>query len=134
MQGPWHCTSKRGTVNNGVTFDERSAFPPLDQQFYRDEHLFVHLRHRMVMLDGQAITLSPMQHRLLALLVEHAGVVVSRASILAQIWGHRPETQPRTVDVHLNLLRRRLGTYADHYLETVIGVGYRFRPAFPPSN
>jgi len=100
----------------------------LDEQFYRDEHLFVHLRHRMVMLDGQAITLTRMQHRVLALLAEHAGVVVSRASILAQIWGHRPETRPRTMDAHIKGLRRRLGTYADQYLETVDGLGYRFRP------
>ena len=98
--------------------------PRLPAEFTRR---FVHLRHRIVMLDGQAITLSPMQHRLLALLVEHAGVVVSRASILAQIWGHRPETRPRTVDVHLNLLRRRLGAYAE-YIETVPAVGYRFPP------
>ena len=113
-------------MKNGVTFGEQSVFPSLDQQFYRDAHLFVHLRHRMVMLDGQAITLTRMEHRLLALLVEDAGEIVPRASVLAQIWGHRPETHPRTVDVHLNLLRRRLGAYAE-YIETVPAVGYRFR-------
>jgi len=59
----------------------------LDEQFYRDGHLFVHLRHRVMMLDGEPIFLTCMEYRLLALLVEHAGVVVPRASILAQILG-----------------------------------------------
>jgi len=99
-----------------------------NQPSYRDDHLYVDLRQQLVILDGETVTLTPMQHRLLALLVEHAGVVVPRASVLAQIWGHRPETSPRTVDKHLNLLRRRLGAYADHYIETVPGVGYRFWP------
>jgi DNA-binding response OmpR family regulator len=57
----------------------------LDQQYYRDAHLFVHLRHEVVMLDGQAITLARMQHRLLALLVQHAGEVVPLAILLIQI-------------------------------------------------
>ena len=91
----------------------------------------MYLRHPVVMLDGQLLRLTRMQYRVLALLVEHAGEVISRTSILAHIWGHRPETRPRTVDVHVNGLRTRLGTYADDYLETVVGVGYRFRP-LPP--
>jgi DNA-binding response OmpR family regulator len=50
---------------------------PLDEQFYRDDHLFVHLRHEVVMLDGEAITLTRMEHRRLAVLVEHAGESVA---------------------------------------------------------
>jgi DNA-binding response OmpR family regulator len=106
---------------------------PLDQQFYRDEVLFVHLRHQVVMLDGHAISLTPVQYRLLVLLVEHAGTVVPRATILKQIWSHAPELSPRQmkrVDVHIHGLRGRLGTYADH-IENVIGAGYRFRPFLP---
>jgi hypothetical protein len=45
---------------------------PLDEQFYRDDHLFVHLCHQVGMLDGEAITLTRMEYRLLAVLVEHA--------------------------------------------------------------
>jgi DNA-binding response OmpR family regulator len=60
---------------------------PLDEQFYRDNHLFVHLRHEVVMLDGEAITLTCMQHRLLALLLKRAGEAVPRATILMQLCG-----------------------------------------------
>jgi DNA-binding response OmpR family regulator len=57
----------------------------LDQPFYRNEHLFSHLRYQVVMLDGELLRLTRMQYRVLALLVEDAGKVVPRASILAQI-------------------------------------------------
>ena len=69
-----------------------------------------------------------MQYRVLALLVEHAGEVVPRAIILKRIWGDAPKIQVRTVDKHVNVLRRKLGIYANQHIETVIGVGYRFRP------
>ena len=60
---------------------------PLDEQFYRDDHLFVHLRHEVVMLDGEAITLTRMEYRLLTLLLERAGEVVPRAIIVTELWG-----------------------------------------------
>ena len=70
-----------------------------------------------------------MQYQVLAVLVEHAGEVVPRAIFLTQIWSHVPELRPRQVDVHINALRTKLGIYADQYIETVVGVGYRFRPS-----
>ena len=111
--------------------DEYSLLPSLDQPFYRDAHLFVHLRHQVVMLDGKTITLTGLQYRVLVLLVENAGEVVPRGAFLRQIWGHMPELSPRQVDVHIQALRRKLGAYPDRYIETVHGVGYRFWPALP---
>ena len=105
--------------------------PSLDQQFYLYEVLFVHLRHPVVMLDGQAITLTRMEYRLLALLVEHAGEVVPRAVILKQIWGDAPDIPVRRADPHIRGLRKRLGVYGDQYIEKVIGIGCRFRPFLP---
>jgi DNA-binding response OmpR family regulator len=96
--------------------------PSLDEQYYRDEHL-LDFRDRVVILDGEVLILTPMEYRLLAVLVEHAGAVVPRRTLLM--------VTP-TVDVHLWRLRRKLGIYFDRHIETVIGVGYRFQPAFPP--
>jgi DNA-binding response OmpR family regulator len=87
----------------------------------------VDLRRRLVIFDSEAVTLTRIQYRVLALLVEHAGEVVPRAIILKRIWGGAPKIQLRTVDKHVNVLRRKLGIYANLYIETVIGVGYRFR-------
>ena len=108
--------------------------PSLDEQYYRDDHLYVNLRQQLVMLDGEMVRLTPMQYRLLALLVEHAGVVVTRPILLMQIWGYAPEIREHKVDTCIRGLRKKLGVYADHYIETVVGVGYRFRSPVPASD
>ena len=102
------------------------ALSPQNPSSYRDEPLYVDLRQRVVMLDGEVLTLTTTQYRLLALLVEHAGKVVPRAIIMTQIWGYAPETHTRTVDVHIRKLRKKL--HPGQYIETVVGVGYSFRP------
>jgi DNA-binding response OmpR family regulator len=99
--------------------------------FYRDEHLFVDLLRQVVKLDSETIRLTRKQYKVLVLLVKHAGEVVSREIFLTQIWGHVPKPGPRRVDVHVNGLRKRLGIYAEQYIETVVGAGYRFQPASP---
>ena len=78
------------------------------------------LRQQLVILDGRILHLSSMEYVLLALLVEHAGEAVPRAILV---------TLTRKVDMHIKGLRRKLGVYADRYIEAVHGVGYRFRPA-----
>ena len=98
---------------------------PLDEQFYRDDHLFVHLRHQLVMLDGEEIALTRNQYCLLVLLLEHAGEVVPRAIVSRKIFGF--ETRARMVKGNISGLRKKLRIYGDQYIETVPGVGYRFR-------
>ena len=49
----------------------------------------------MVILDGEKVRLTPMQFRLLALLVEHAGEVMPRAALLMHVWGYVPEMRAR---------------------------------------
>ena len=97
--------------------------PSLDEQYYRDEHLLVDLRKQVVTLDSGPLTLNRMEYRLLALLLKHAGKIVPRPILLMLT---------PTVDADLWRLRKKLGTYAGQYIETVIGVGYRFRPTPGP--
>ena len=98
------------------------------RRLYHDDHLYVDLWEEVVLLDGETVRMTPMQYRMLALLVEHAGVVVTRSVFLMQFGGYSPAIRERRVDACIAGLRRRLGVYADQYLETVYGVGYRFRP------
>ena len=104
----------------------------MDHQYYRDAHLFLHLRQQVVMLDSQPVRLTRMQHRLLALLVEHAGEVVTRPILLMQIRGFGPKKGRLRLAEHIHGLRRKLGPYADQHIETVPRVGYRFRPVPEP--
>jgi len=66
------------------------------------------------------------EFEVLALLVAHKGKVFSREMLLNQIWGSDVVVVDRTVDVHIRRIREKLGAEANG-LETVKGVGYRFR-------
>lgn len=91
--------------------------------------LTIRLSHRRVEVDGVEVALKPREFDLLAFLARHPGQVFSRAQLLAQVWGYDYAGDTRTVDVHVRSLRTKLGDRADtpRWLETVWGVGYRFR-------
>ena len=83
--------------------------------------------HR-VWVGDQEVTLTALELRLLATLLERRGRVQSRPSLLDDVWGMSGEVTTRTVDTHVKRLREKLGD-AGPYIETVRGVGYRFTPA-----
>ena len=62
----------------------------------------------------------------LVYLVRNRGRVITRQSLLDAIWGENVYVVDRTVDVHIRKIREKLGKYGE-YIETVKGVGYRFR-------
>jgi two-component system, OmpR family, alkaline phosphatase synthesis response regulator PhoP len=99
---------------------------------YQDEHLSVDFRQRAAGLDQQPITLTRKEYDLLALLVEHAGEIIPRDALLMQVWGYNSEIRTRTLDVHIRRLRKKLGGYAEQYIETIFGIGYRFQPFHAP--
>ena len=82
---------------------------------------------REASLDGLLLELSPKEFDLLRYLVEHAGEVVSRRRLLAEVWRQPYGGSEKTVDVHLSWLRRKLGESAanSRYLQTVRGVGVK---------
>jgi DNA-binding response OmpR family regulator len=55
------------------------------------------------------------------------GLVLTREKLLARVWGYDHPGATRTVDVHVRQLRKKLGPLAAAAIETVVGVGYRFR-------
>jgi two-component system phosphate regulon response regulator PhoB len=75
---------------------------------------------------GEPVPLTLLEFRLLAYLVEGAGRVRDRERLLADVWDASPETETRTIDTHVKRLRDKLGRAGD-LIETVRGVGYRFR-------
>ncbi|MBZ5579216.1 MAG: winged helix-turn-helix domain-containing protein [Acidobacteriia bacterium] len=101
-------------------------------QFYRDEHLSLDFHQQVVVLDHERMTLTRKEYDLLALLVGHAGEIIPREALLLRVWGYGAEIRTRTLDVHIRRLRKKLGTYADQYIETIFGIGYRFQPFHAP--
>jgi len=102
------------------------------EQCYHDEHLSVDYRHQQAVLDSRPLTLTRKEYDLLALLVQHAGEIVPREALLMRIWGYGADIRTRTLDVHIRRLRKKLGTLADQYIETIFGIGYRFQPFHAP--
>lgn len=99
---------------------------------YGDEHLTIDFLRGSVVLDKQCLTLPRKEYNMLALLVLHAGQIVPRSALLQQVWGYNPEAGTRTLDAYVRRLRKKLGPYANQYIETIFGVGYRFQPFRTP--
>ncbi len=78
------------------------------------------------MVEGNPVDLTATEFKLLAELIRSRGKVQSRDQLLDKVWGYRFEGYARTVDTHVRRLRQKLGVFADR-VETVRGVGYRFR-------
>ena len=95
---------------------------------YHDAHLSLDFARKSATLDAQPLSLTRKEYDLLALLVTYAGVIIPRAEVLMRVWGYSSQIRTRTLDVHIRHLRRKLGVYADVYIETVFGVGHRFQP------
>jgi DNA-binding response OmpR family regulator len=85
-------------------------------------------RHR-ARREQEEISLQPKEFELLAVLIAHPGQVFSREQLLARVWGFDYAGGSRTVDTHVKTLREKLGDPAERprWIETVRGVGYRFR-------
>jgi len=99
-----------------------------EMQAYGDEHLSLDFQQHVILLDRQKMTLTKKEYELLAMLVENAGEIVPRNVLLMQVWGYGPDIRTRTLDVHVRRLRKKLAPYAERYIETIFGVGYRFQP------
>jgi two-component system, OmpR family, phosphate regulon response regulator PhoB len=77
-------------------------------------------------IDDTEITLTALEFRLLFTFLSRKGRVQSREALLSEVWGIEAEVTTRTVDTHVKRLREKLGEVGD-YVETLRGVGYRFR-------
>ena len=87
--------------------------------------LVVDRQKHIVTVDNKSITLTLKEFELLYLLMSNPGIVLTREHILESIWDYSYDGGTRTVDVHITMLRQKLGEYGN-LIETVRGVGYRF--------
>lgn len=92
----------------------------------RHDNLVVHpLRHE-AFVRSRRVDLTVTEFRLLNMLLRGQGRVHRREDLLREVWGYQEAMDTRTVDTHVRRLREKLGSAA-HYIETVRGIGYRFR-------
>jgi two-component system, OmpR family, phosphate regulon response regulator PhoB len=77
-------------------------------------------------VGGEELSLTATEYKLLLTLVERRGRVQTRPQLLETVWEAQPDIQTRTVDMHVQRLRTKLGD-AGRLIETVRGFGYRFK-------
>lgn len=90
------------------------------------EGLKIHSGRHQVTADGEVLTLTHSEFRILKLLALKPGWVFTRSQIVDAIHGDSYPVTERSVDVQIVGLRKKLGSYGS-YIETVRGVGYRFK-------
>ncbi len=88
---------------------------------------------RRASISGEEVRLTALEHRLLVTLVERSGRAQTRQQLYQDVWMASPHVETRTVDMHIQRLRRKLGDSAG-LIETVRGVGYRFKEHNGKSN
>lgn len=103
-----------------------AALPRFD-----DGHLHIDLVRREVTLDGQPVALTRKEFALLALLLQHAGRVVTQPQILRDLWGPTHQHDTHYLRILVGKLRQKLhdDATAPRYIATEPGVGLRFVPA-----
>ena len=110
----------------------RRCKPQLTEDLVEAAGLTLDPAARRVACAGGGIDLGDIEFRMLHFFMTHPERVYSRAQLLDEVWGHQVFVEERTVDVHIRRLRQALEPSGlDGLLETVRGVGYRFRRGLP---
>lgn len=98
-----------------------------DIPIFKTGNLEVDLSKRHVRIGGDEIHLSPIQYRILSILVRQAGRVVTREELLAEAWGPDKDAGLDSVRIYMHQLRRKIekNPLRPQYIKTELGVGYR---------
>ena len=109
-----------------------SIFRRIDQinqkgSFLQYDGLEADTKNYVVKVDGDELHLPRKEFELLAFFMNEPDIVFKRDVLLASIWEDDVYVVDRTIDVHINRIRSKLGPYRD-WIETIKGVGYRFKP------
>lgn len=111
----------KAVLRRGPVQEDRGA----GERVVRDGLIVDAGRHEL-RVDGEPVTLTATEMRLLHFLASHPGRVFTRDHILSRVIGEQAVVIDRNIDVHIGSIRRKIGPYRD-LIETVRGVGYRFR-------
>lgn len=92
-------------------------------------NLVLDIRSHQILFKEQPVSITPIEYKLLELLMRNPNRAYSRSQLLDKVWGHNIYLAERTVDVHIRRLRKSLAfSGVHHWIHTVRGIGYRFSP------
>lgn len=110
----------------GLLRRSESQSPPAEEEASQFGPLRVHRQAHRVWVEDREVNLTALEFRLLVTLIERRNRVQTRDGLLEDVWDIQAHVSTRTVDAHVKRLREKLGE-ARGCVETVRGVGYRFR-------
>ena len=114
-------------VHTALRRKEQAALQVSQQEdLIKIKELEINVQSYSETIGKKKLTLPRKEFETLVYLIRNKGRVLSRESILNAVWGENIHVVDRTVDVHIRKIREKLGNFADH-IETVPGVGYRFK-------
>jgi two-component system, OmpR family, alkaline phosphatase synthesis response regulator PhoP len=114
-------------VHAALRRKEQSALDALSQDdIIKIKDLEINVSSYTAHIGNKKLVLPRKEFETLVYLIRNKGRVLSRESILNAVWGENVHVVDRTIDVHIRKIREKLGVYAE-YVETVSGVGYRFK-------
>ncbi|NLM43574.1 MAG: response regulator transcription factor [Clostridiales bacterium] len=89
----------------------------------------INIKERKVHIDENEIFLTPKEYDLLLFFIENEKIVFSRENLLESVWGYEYMGDSRTVDIHIQRLRKKLGRYSK-FIKTVFSIGYKFEVSY----
>ncbi|RAI99182.1 DNA-binding response OmpR family regulator [Paenibacillus pabuli] len=106
---------------------EKSSPSPDDQknQAIVNGTLRIHIAHRTVTVKEEKLDLTPKEFDLLTILMSNPERVYTRDDLLDRVWGMEYAGGTRTVDIHIQRLRKKIGDTDQQKLQTVYGIGYK---------
>ncbi|MFD0589679.1 response regulator [Paenibacillus sp. GCM10027627] len=102
----------------------RSSGDEAESEKMKVRHLELNRTERLVRRHGEAVELTPKEFDLLMKLSGNRGRIFSREELLELVWGYDYAGETRTVDNHIQRLRKKLD--ANELITTVFGIGYKF--------
>ena len=103
--------------------------PDSAQEMFHQDYLTVDYTKRSVQVDGEEIHLTPIEYKILTLLISNRGKVLTHNYILKKIWGYGEGVEAGTLRVFMATLRRKIekNPAEPRFIVTEVGVGYRFK-------
>lgn len=127
MSKPFSYGVLRARLNRLLSRFYEGGFHP-GERVVVDENLTVDFGHRLIWVAGEQITLTPIEARILFLLMQRSNTIVPTATLLRKAWGVGEEGDPDSLWVRIRKLRNKLEPREDspRYIHTRRGIGYRF--------
>jgi len=124
---PFHMGELMARIRVAERYLSAGAATSQETEFDCD-YLHVDFEKRQVLIDGQEIHLTPLEYKLLLLLIANRGKVLTHNYIVKKIWGYENESDTKSVRVFMANLRRKIekDSAKHRFIMTEVGVGYRF--------